>query len=379
MNDVQFREGLPTDYLSFMGIVHENSRDKEVLKKREMFSKKIATLVKKIGEEPADHAADAMGKKFIWDSIPPFFNTKEKETCVMEDGEFMQNGKVFNRSEFGPETEVKLVRKNCIRLVVEDGLVRLYYSTENPMVYHEEDAQYLELGVELTPAMNYLIAQYPHYTKIEDLPINSNDIAKKIQLISDLWERGLIFTKDSLEACDDHADFMSDSESETGSNKDIQVPNGVIANGNAEDCDDVESINLSELSEERSDSSEEEGFIFEDDEDDEEDEDGEGESNDSDDDDNVSFTMNESISDDADDGQADIDQQMMNVFNFGEFNDEDDDGDYEEEIDYNDDEELDSDSEDEEDEEEDGEEEEIDEDEFDRMDKMEETDDDDSD
>ncbi|ODM99969.1 Bifunctional lysine-specific demethylase and histidyl-hydroxylase NO66 [Orchesella cincta] len=285
-NDVSFRQGLPNDYMSFMGIAHENTTDKENAQKRKTFSKKIEQLVTKLAKEPADFAADAMGKKFIWDSLPPFLSSKERETCVVEDGEFMQEGRVFNRVEFGPEVEVKLLRKNCVRLVVEEGVLRLYYSTENSLVYHDEEAQFLELTVELAPAINHLISQYPNFTKIEDLPLSSDDISQKIQVISDLWERSLIFTKEPLEPCDVDevdSDDMNDDEQD-------------------DDDDDIESVNLSDLpvenGEDGSDGSDESDDDFYDTSayglvDDSDDEDGEG--------------SEEFSNDEVDDGQADQD------------------------------------------------------------------------
>lgn len=255
--DINFRKGLPTDYLSFMGIAHQNSTNAEIKKKREAFTKTVSGLVTKLTEEPADFACDAMAKKFIWDSLPPYLNSKERKTTVFEDGEFMLSGKVLNRVEFGPETEVKFIRKNCVRLVVEDEQIKLYFSSENPMVYHEdEEPQYLEISLELAPAINHLISQYPEYTKIEDLPISSEDIGETIQVVSDLWERGLLFTKESLEPCD-YDDFESgeedDSSEEDGGNQDTS---GVSKDG--DDEDDAESINLSDLPEEGDDSDEEE-------------------------------------------------------------------------------------------------------------------------
>ncbi|CAL8144304.1 unnamed protein product [Orchesella dallaii] len=281
--DISFRQGLPRDYMSFMGIAHENSADKEIQQKRKTFSKKIEQLVTKIAKEPADFAADAMGKKFIWDSLPPFLSSKERETCVVEDGEFMQEGRVFNRVEFDPEVEVKLIRKNCVRLVVEEGLLRLYYSTENSLVYHDEDAQYLELSVELAPAINHLISQYPNFTKIEDLPLSSEDVTQKIQVISDLWERSLIFTKDPLEPCD-----SNDIESADSNSSDM------------EQDEDVESVNLSDLPNESDDEGSDEDDDFYDSTvyqlEDDSDEDGEG-----------SEISGEYSNDEADDGQADPD------------------------------------------------------------------------
>lgn len=354
--DINFRKGLPTDYLSFMGIAHENSTNNDIKKKREAFTKTVSSLVTKLTEEPADFACDAMAKKFIWDSLPPYLNSKERKTTVFEDGEFMLQGKVLNRVEFGPETEVKFIRKNCVRLVVEDELIKLYFSSENPMVYHEDgEPQYLEISLELAPAINHLISQYPEYTKIEDLPISSEDIGRTIQVVSDLWERGLLFTKEALEPCD-YDDFESDDEED-----DSSADGGILDTSGVskDDEDDAESINLSDLPEEGDDS----------DSDDEEDSDDDfydstlaldsDDSDDEDDDGDEELFVNEDdeeVEDDSDAGSSSGFEYGQGVDGDPEFAEKDDD--------------------DEDDDDEDGEDDSAEEFDFDELDRMEDSDND---
>ena len=89
----------------------------------------------------------------------------------------MSNGVVLNRSEIGPDVEVKLVRQNACRLVVEtpDSLPRLYFNNENSLEYHGEEAQFLDLPEFAGPILELLIHAYPEYTKIEDIP-SDNDV-----------------------------------------------------------------------------------------------------------------------------------------------------------------------------------------------------------
>jgi len=180
--DVNFRKGLPTDYLSYMGIAHQESEDKGILEKRQQFHKTLQKLMKKLMTECADFAADQMGKKFVWDSLPPYVTRQEKTVTVAEDGEFMENGNVFNSCEMDPDVEVKLLRKNCVRLVAEENSLRLYHTIENPLVYHADEANFLELDVKFAPAIQHLINQYPMFTKLEDLPIISEDISEKVRM-----------------------------------------------------------------------------------------------------------------------------------------------------------------------------------------------------
>ena len=76
-DNAEFREGLPRDYLSFMGVAHEPSeeaepepdaKDVEKRQKRKKFLSKLRGLVGKLTtaiEENADAACDQMGKRLM--------------------------------------------------------------------------------------------------------------------------------------------------------------------------------------------------------------------------------------------------------------------------------------------------------------------------
>lgn len=103
--------------------------------------------------------------------------------------------------EFTPDTEVRLLRYHCLRLVFENGQAKIYYCTENSKVYHEEEEQFLEVENEIVPAIQLLLHSYPKYVAIEELPVE--DEVLKIQAISDLWERGILVTKQPLDCVDE--------------------------------------------------------------------------------------------------------------------------------------------------------------------------------
>lgn len=98
--------------------------------------------------------------------------------------------------ELDLETEVRLLRYHCLRLVIEDDAGKIYYNTENSKVYHEEDEQMLEIDISHAAIIKKLQTFYPSYVRITDLPLD--DDAIKLQIIGDLWEHGLIVTKYSL-------------------------------------------------------------------------------------------------------------------------------------------------------------------------------------
>ena len=76
--------------------------------------------------------------------------------------------RVVNRVEIDPDTEIRLIRAHCLRLVTEDNQIRIYYCVENTREYEEVDLQSLEVDAETAPGIQALIQSYPDYLKVED-------------------------------------------------------------------------------------------------------------------------------------------------------------------------------------------------------------------
>jgi len=195
--DIEFRQGLPRDFLLNTGVVNEGKESSA----REKFVKKVKSLMTKLLEfAPIDEACDQLGKKLMHDVLPPALELSEKARTVFGDGEKWHSSKqaVVNRVEIDPDTHVRLIRSTAVRLVPEEDTVMLYYSTENTREYHEVDAQCLEIGADLAPAVEHLITSYPEFVKVEDLPLD--DLQDRMKVVGDLWERGILMTSDPLEA-----------------------------------------------------------------------------------------------------------------------------------------------------------------------------------
>ena len=71
------------------------------------------------------------------------------------------------------------------------------------------------MGIELAPAVEHLIGSYPKWTKVEELPVDELEDRMKVaphvfscvdsnlcslQVVGDLWERGILMTSEPLEA-----------------------------------------------------------------------------------------------------------------------------------------------------------------------------------
>jgi lysine-specific demethylase/histidyl-hydroxylase NO66 len=73
--NIEFRRGLPQDYLNFMGVAHSDESSPQ----RTEFIEKIKFLMTKLFDHaPIDAAVDQMGKQFIHDALPPMLTAGEQ-------------------------------------------------------------------------------------------------------------------------------------------------------------------------------------------------------------------------------------------------------------------------------------------------------------
>lgn len=62
----------------------------------------------------------------------------------------------------------------------------MYHSVDNSLEYHGEEPQYLEIPLELAPAVEHLICSYPEFIKVSELPLDSEE--QKVSKLH-LWFR----------------------------------------------------------------------------------------------------------------------------------------------------------------------------------------------
>lgn len=72
------------------------------------------------------------------------------------------------------------------RLIEEDGIYRIYYSTENSKEYHEYEPQFLEIDAEFVPGIQKIIISYPNFICVKELPIE-NDLIKVLSIFIYLY------------------------------------------------------------------------------------------------------------------------------------------------------------------------------------------------
>ncbi|TRY71937.1 hypothetical protein TCAL_11489 [Tigriopus californicus] len=204
------RKGLPINYLSYAGIANSDNDGAA----RTKFMSTVESLMGKLFTyAPVDAGVDQMGKRLMHDSLPPYLTPREVNRCVEGDGEKWSATKqtVVNRVEIDPQTEIRLLRANCMRLVTEEDaesgedVLRIYHNVDNTRQFREvEEPQFVEIDRDLAPAVEALQNIYPNFIKAENLPLEGLD--ERMRVVQDLWERKVIMTREPLESHYDDVD-----------------------------------------------------------------------------------------------------------------------------------------------------------------------------
>uniref|UniRef100_A0A8C5MYQ6 Bifunctional lysine-specific demethylase and histidyl-hydroxylase n=1 Tax=Leptobrachium leishanense TaxID=445787 RepID=A0A8C5MYQ6_9ANUR len=194
--DIEFRRGLPLDYMEYMGVQNAELDDA----RRGIFLQKVSTLMKKLADyAPVDAAVDQKAKGFLHDCLPPVLTPDEKSHSVFGAPVKWDDGRVKDSSlQVGKDTKIRILRGNIARLCSERDSCLMYYSTENSRVYHKEEPKSMEVDCEHVDAIEYLLHSYPKYVIVQDLPCRTLD--EKISVATILFEKGLVTTKESLNA-----------------------------------------------------------------------------------------------------------------------------------------------------------------------------------
>ncbi|XP_049763827.1 ribosomal oxygenase 1 isoform X1 [Schistocerca cancellata] len=199
---VDFRRGLPVDYLQYMGVAHSDKTGDE---RREAFITQLHQLFDKLWEHlPIDAAVDQMAKEFMHDAFPPVLTEEEVKQTVTGGGlRMLSDGKISKDTKLQLTTKIKLLRAHILRLVMEDDndednddedTVDIFHYADNSMEYHGEDPQSFKISADLAPGVEFLISCYPQFVSISDIPLDTD--SEKINLASDLWQRGLLLKCD---------------------------------------------------------------------------------------------------------------------------------------------------------------------------------------
>ncbi|XP_068564304.1 ribosomal oxygenase 1 [Cebidichthys violaceus] len=192
--DVEFRQGLPLDYLTYMGVQNSDKDDP----RRTKFFSRIEVLMKKLATySPVDAAVDQKARDFLHDCLPPMLTPEELSSSVQGASARWECGQVMDvGAQITTQTRVRLLRAGCARLCSDGEAVNLYYTTENSRVYHKEELKSFEIKAEHTDAIEFLIHSYPKFVTVGSFPCSSAE--DRIALADLLFERGIIHTAEPL-------------------------------------------------------------------------------------------------------------------------------------------------------------------------------------
>ncbi|XP_072265258.1 ribosomal oxygenase 1 isoform X2 [Pyxicephalus adspersus] len=192
--DVEFRKGLPLDYLEYMGVQNADLEDP----RRKAFMEKVHSMMKKLTEyAPVDAAVDQKAKEFLHDCLPPVLTAAERDCSVLGAPAIWDNGIVKDCTvTLEKDSQIRFLRGSVARLCSEGETCLLYYSTDNSRVYHKEQPKFIEINTEHVDAIDYLLHSYPNYVYVDDLPCETTD--DKLALTTVLFEKGLLTTKERV-------------------------------------------------------------------------------------------------------------------------------------------------------------------------------------
>jgi bifunctional lysine-specific demethylase and histidyl-hydroxylase NO66 len=205
------RQGLPRNFLEYMGAVHDQPEDPEELKaltRRENIkvndddvdqrrqlekdrlrsnfideAKKRIMRVTKEAISMIDAACDQIGKRFLSDRLPPALTSAEAALTSEHRNE--NGGKIW------PNTLVRLARPGIARLVLEDDKAVLYQCMDNSRVYHGNPLSPLEFEMDDAPAIEAMVTTVePHWIMVKDLI--HDDIEDKMEIAQSLYDEGIL-------------------------------------------------------------------------------------------------------------------------------------------------------------------------------------------
>uniref|UniRef100_UPI0037E8B871 ribosomal oxygenase 1 n=1 Tax=Semicossyphus pulcher TaxID=241346 RepID=UPI0037E8B871 len=188
--DVEFRQGLPLDYLTYMGVQNSDKDDP----RRAKFFSRIESLMNKLANyAPVDAAVDQKARDFLHDCLPPMLTPDELASSVQGAPARWERGQVMDvGAQITSQTRVRVLRAGCARLCSDGEAVHLCYTTDNSRVYHKEELKSFEIKAEHTDAVEFLIHSYPKYVTVGSFPCDSAE--DRISLAELLFERGIIHT-----------------------------------------------------------------------------------------------------------------------------------------------------------------------------------------
>jgi lysine-specific demethylase/histidyl-hydroxylase NO66 len=198
------REGLPRNFLDYMGVIHDDSREsdvlnmvrkkeeetagatkEEVLAAQEHFRTEAKNRIMRVAKEAMniiDDACDQLGKQFVGSCQPPALTPKERQSTSLGQARAV---KIL------PDMMVRLLRPGIARLVLEDDMAVLYHCMDNSRAYHGKPLSPVEFEMDDAPSIEQVLKTLePHWICVSDL--FHDTMEDKIGVVQALYDEGIL-------------------------------------------------------------------------------------------------------------------------------------------------------------------------------------------
>ncbi|KAL3788220.1 hypothetical protein HJC23_004687 [Cyclotella cryptica] len=142
-----------------------------------------------------DDACDQIGIRFLSDRLPPAL--LKPEAGLTKEAHASSSTLAHHHDaskKIWPNTLCRLVRPNIARLVIEDSKAVLYHCLDNSLVYHKTPLSPMEFEVDDAPALEQLLTTVePNWIMVKDLL--HGDIEDKMEIAQALYDEGILATK----------------------------------------------------------------------------------------------------------------------------------------------------------------------------------------
>ncbi|KAL9189835.1 hypothetical protein ACHAXT_009510 [Thalassiosira profunda] len=227
---ISLREGLPRNFLSYMGTMHQVDEDdgdgpeglkqaaraqsseleeeedeaallevrakQQTLARQKHFKEEAKKRIMRVARQALtmlDDACDQIGKRFLSDRLPPALLPSER--CLTKEG-LSDNSTPHHHEaakKIWPNTLCRLARPHIARLVVEDGKAVVYHCGDNSRVLGETPLSPLEFEIYDAPALEQLLTTVePRWISVKDLI--HGDVEDKMGIAQALFDEGILAT-----------------------------------------------------------------------------------------------------------------------------------------------------------------------------------------
>jgi len=185
-NEVALRGSVPRDLLQFAGIINSDpGPDEDVVKEARLGfvnqAKVLAKLVLRHLPGVLDQAADQVARELMHSRLPPPLAGEEMP------GRFGESGAP---EAVGPNSMIRLTRREAARLVLEEEQAVLYHCVQNSRVHRAEEPKGIVFDIDQAPAVEAVLSAYPEPIMVAQLPMG--DLQDRLDVALTLYEQGIV-------------------------------------------------------------------------------------------------------------------------------------------------------------------------------------------